>query len=181
MVGILFQLYLGEDAEVSIKRYNEFCELVNLYGLSGKQVADIFSGYLGNRIFDRGLLDYARSTYQDFTHTAADEERDSICDTEGNVLAAIIDYSDGVSKVCLARDAKFFTNKKTTQLRFFKIILQKFDDLSFDDSDRLWITRDDKENLLDDFTLYKDAESSQKLMSSAGCLFDYKMLETLDY
>ena len=64
----MFQLYLGEDAEVSIKRYNEFCELVNLYGLSGKQVADIFSGYLGNRIFDRGLLDYARSTYKDFTH-----------------------------------------------------------------------------------------------------------------
>ena len=56
---------MGEDAEVSIKRYNEFCELVNLYGLSGKQVADIFSGYLGNRIFDRGLLDYARSTYKD--------------------------------------------------------------------------------------------------------------------
>lgn len=165
---------------MSIKKYDEFCDLVALYGLSGKQVAAIMKGYLGNRVFDDDLLDYVQYKYKDFTHTAEDEELATICDEKGHVLAANIYFNDGTSKICLARDAQFYITKNAVKTDFFKIIIHHHDELSFDDNERLWISRDDSDNLLDEFSFYTD-NGDTRLVSGTSMFFSFEMQETITY
>lgn len=166
---------------MSIKKYDQFCELLSLYDLSGKQVAALLKGYLGNRVFDDDLLEYVHYKYKDFTHAAEDEELATICDhADGSVLAARIFFEDGTSKVCLARDVNFHIKKDAVKTDFFKIKIHNHDELSFDSSDRLWISRDDTDNLLDEFTFYTD-NGETRLVSGNSIFFAYEMQETISY
>lgn len=165
---------------MSIKKYDEFCELVAAYGLDGKQVTELIAGYMGNRIFDKGLLEYAHEQYKDFIRVIDKEEMASICDVDGNIMAAMVQYNDGTSKICLSKDEPFYKNKNAIQTSFFKIKLQRHDDLSFDENDRLWISRDDQDNLLDEFKFIND-KGDTKLVSGNSCYFKYEMQETIHY
>ena len=63
---------------------------------------------------------------------------------------------------------------------FFKIKIHNHDELSFDSSDRLWISRDDTDNLLDEFTFYID-NGETRLVSGNSIFFAYEMQETISY
>lgn len=160
---------------MSIKAYEDFIHLVNMYSLNGQQAAELFQGYLGNKVFTEDFMDYAREQYKNFTRIILEEEMATICDDSGNIMAAVVEFEDGTSKVCLARDAYSYNDDSSAKVRFIKIMLQKFDDLYFDDTDRLWISRDGKNNLLNDFKFIV-RNDKRLLISASDSYFAYEML-----
>lgn len=160
---------------MSIKAYEDFVNLANMYSLNGQQVAELFQGYLGNKVFTDDFVEYAQEQYKNFTRIILDEEMSTICDENGDIMAAVVEFDDSTTKVCLARDAYSFKGDDSAQVKFIKIMLQHFDDLYFDDTNRLWISRDGKNNLLDDFKfIVRNGERC--LISASDSFFAYEML-----